>query len=116
LRASEQQLRLLVENLSAGAVFRKGNTLVANKAVEEVTGYSRRELGCIEDWFRLLGCEQANSVRAQYELDRSRGFPHPRTVKVFKKNGETLYLEVAAYFCSESEVWLLVDVTRRKLV
>jgi len=113
LRASEQQLRMLVENLPAGAVYRKGNTLVLNKAVEEMTGYLREEISTIDEWFRLLHREQAGEARSLYEHLREEGFSDRHVRPYFRKNGDLRYFEVAAYSSEEGEVWLLQDITRR---
>ncbi|MBS1830245.1 MAG: PAS domain S-box protein [Acidobacteria bacterium] len=114
LRVSEHQLRLLVENLPAGAVYRKGNFLLLNREVEQLTGYRREEISGVEDWFRLLGRDRAEEARQQYESARARGFPSPRLVRYYRKDGVERYYEMAAYAYEDGEVWLLQDVTRRK--
>lgn len=114
LRASEHRLRMLVENLPAGAVFRKDEYLQLNKAVEEMTGYLREEISTVDDWFRLLGRENAATLRRNYERERERGFPKPGVARIFRKDGQMRYLAVAAYRCEDGEVWLLEDITLRK--
>ncbi len=114
LRASEQQLRLLVENLPAGAVFRKGDFLLLNRQVEHLTGYRREEISSVDDWFRLLGRSRAAEARQQHENARAKGFPAPRLVRFYRKDGVERYFEIAAYAYEDGEVWLLQDVTRRK--
>ncbi|MBI4904021.1 MAG: PAS domain S-box protein [Acidobacteria bacterium] len=114
LAASERQLRLLVENLPAGAVFRKGETLVVNKAVEAMTGYHRQELATVDDWFGLLGGDGAGIARQHYEAARDAGFPEPRMTQVYRKDGQQRLFEIAAYISDEGEVWLIQDITQRK--
>lgn len=114
LRTSEQQLRLLVENLPAGAVYRKGNFLLLNREVEHITGFRREEISSVDDWFRLLGRERAAESRQQHENARAKGFPAPRLVRFYRKDGVVRFFEMAAYAYEDGEVWLLQDVTRRK--
>ncbi|MBL8178673.1 MAG: PAS domain S-box protein [Bryobacterales bacterium] len=114
LRASEQQLRLLVENLPAGAVYCKGDFLLLNREVELLTGYRREEISSVGDWFRLLGRERAAEARQQHDHSRARGFPAPRLVRFYRKDGVERSFEIAAYAYEDGEVWLLQDVTRRK--
>jgi len=114
LRASEHQLRLLVENLPAGAVYRKGNFLLLNREVEHITGFRREEISSVDDWFRLLGRERAAESRQQHENARAKGFPAPRLVRFYRKDGVERFFEMAAYAYEDGEVWLLQDVTRRK--
>jgi PAS domain S-box-containing protein len=110
---SRHQLRSLVENLPAAAVFREGNTLILNKAVEQMTGYLREEISTVDDWFRLVHSGHAENARILYEQAREACFPdrilHPYT----RKNGEQRAFEVAAYTSEDGEVWFLQDITHR---
>lgn len=114
LRASEGQLRMLVENLPAGAVFKKGNMLLLNKAVEQMTGYLREEICTVDQWFKMLGRDHAEETRGCYERIRAEGFAEPRIVQYYRKDGELRLFEVAEYASTDGEVWLLQDVTRQK--
>jgi len=57
LRESEQRLRLMVENLPAGAIHRYGDTMFLNRRTEEITGYSRDEIKTVDakhpGWYGL---------------------------------------------------------------
>ncbi|MCC6341759.1 MAG: PAS domain S-box protein [Bryobacterales bacterium] len=111
LRVSERQLRTLVEHLPAGAVYRKGDALLLNKAVEELTGYRRDEISTVADWFRLVaGVEEE---RVHYEQARAAGFPAPRLVTRYRKDGVARLFEITYYRGEEEEIWLLQDVTER---
>ncbi|MFO0754300.1 MAG: diguanylate cyclase [Thermodesulfovibrionales bacterium] len=115
LRLSERRLSLIVENLPAGTLQREGSAVFFNKAVEEITGYTRSEITTLDQWFTSLYGAKADVVRGYYEEDRAAGFPGTRTVPVIRKDGQTRYVELASYlYDEEKEVWLLHDVTERK--
>jgi PAS domain S-box-containing protein len=111
LRAGEERMRRLVENLPIGAVFCHADRVLANRASERITGYYRDELQTREQWFRLLYRENWQSVLRWYEADRLSGFPEPRLVTLFNKRGEPRQVEFAGYGEGESEVWIFRDVT-----
>jgi PAS domain S-box-containing protein len=111
LRAGEERMRRLVENLPMGAVFCQGNELHANRASERITGYSRDQFQTLDDWFYLLYREEADHVRSMYEADRLAGFPEPRLVSLYNKKGEPRQVEFAAHGEGDNEVWIFRDVT-----
>ncbi len=113
LQQSEQRLRLLVENLPAGAIFVDGETLYLNRAVEEMTGYQRQDINTLRDWFNILYGDQATAVRNLYEMDKKTGFLVSRTVPVKHKDGTKRFVNFAACKEEQGEVWLLNDVTER---
>jgi PAS domain S-box-containing protein len=115
LRASEQRLRLMVENLPAGAVYVEGESLFSNRATEEITGYKRSELRTLDEWFRALYGDSRQAVRELYEADRQAGFPTPRTVPMTRKDGQVRFVQFAAYRFEQGDVWLLHDVTELRL-
>jgi len=114
VRASEQRLRLMVENLPAGAVYLEGNSLLVNKATEKITGYSRSELATPDQWFKALFGSNYEAVRSLHEKDKEAKFPAPRTVAVTRKDGRIRFVEFAAYGFEQGEVWLLHDITELK--
>jgi len=114
VRGSEQRLRLMVENLPAGAVYVEGNTLLVNRATEEITGYRRSELATVDEWFKALYGKNQEAIRRLYEEDKQAGFPAPRTVAVTCKDGRIRFVEFAAYASQQGEIWLLHDITELK--
>ena len=114
LRASEQRMRLMVENLPAGAVHVAGESIYFNRATEGITGYSRSEITTVDEWFRKLYGAEHQAVRMLYEQDRQAGFPVPRTVPLTRRDGQIRWVEFAAYGSEQGEVWLLYDVTELK--
>lgn len=113
LRARERRLRLMVEHLPAGAVYREGEQVFFNHAVEQITGYASAEITTLDQWFTLLYGEKAASVRMLYEQDRAANFPHPRIAPLQRKDGQIRLVDFACYRSDPSEVWLLYDVTER---
>ena len=113
IEQNEQRLRLMVENLPAGAIFVDGETIYLNRPVEEMTGYKRNEIKTLHDWFSVVYGDQAKAIRNLYEADKKAGFLVPRTVPVKHKDGTVRFINFASSPTSEdqSEVWLLNDVT-----
>src|SRR5712692_9384325 len=113
LRDSEQRLRLMVEHLPAGAVYREGDVIFFNTAVEQITGYANADITSVDQWLNLLYGEEATTVRMRYEQDRAANSPHPRTMPVKRKDGQIRLVDFAGYRSESGEVWLLYDVTER---
>lgn len=111
---SHRRLRFVVENLPAGAVYVAGSEIAVNCATESLTGYSRQELKTVEQWFSQLFGERSAEVRDGYLSDRERHFTETRTWPIIRKDGETRWVEHAAYRDDQNEVWLLHDVTDRR--
>lgn len=113
LAEEEQRLRLMVENLPAGAVYVANERLTMNRVVEKITGFERHEIDSLDSWFAALYGERCDEVRAFYEADRSAGFPAPRTVDLRRKDGKERHVSFAAYAYQGAEVWLIQDVTEQ---
>ncbi len=114
LRAREQRLRLMVEHLPAGAVYREGSSILINQAVEAITGYDRSEITTLDQWFAALYGEDAAIARRYYQADRAAHFPETRTMQIRSKKGERRVVDFAAYRFEQGEVWLVYDVTERE--
>lgn len=111
---SLRQLRFIVDNLPAGAIYVSQSQLVINRAVEVITGYSQQELSNVEHWFTRLAPRQFEELMTQYQTDRLAGFPEARLVQIFRKDGQTRWIEHAAYRDGDHELWLLHDVTEQQ--
>ena len=114
LRNSEQRLRLMVENLPAGAVYVERHAILYNKAAIEITGYPNGEITSVQGWFKRLFPHRARQALADYRRDRRTGFPRPRVVPLTRKDGKRRIVEMSGYAYEQGEVWLLHDVTKRE--
>ncbi|CAI5959676.1 unnamed protein product [Closterium sp. NIES-64] len=111
----------------------KGGEVLVNAHVEAIVGYSREELGSVDEWFSLLFREREAEVRKVMDADRKAGFPHPRTMRVVRSDGEQRWVEVVGRDCSNlssssditggaaeggggGELWVVSDITDRLIV
>lgn len=113
LKKSERRLRSMVENLPAGAVYREGDSIFFNKAVEKITGYQPHEITTISEWFSLLYGGEGKRFAAEYEADRATQFADSRIQAIVRKDGQIRFVEFAGYSYEQGEVWLLYDITER---
>ncbi|NWF68264.1 MAG: PAS domain S-box protein [Chloroflexi bacterium] len=112
LRASEERLRLMVENLPIGAVhIDLQDHLLINRAAEHLLGYDRSELSTLEHWFRTLYGDRHAAVFARYHAQRTSGFPKAEIAPIVRKDGQSRLFEFAGYKYEAGEVWLMRDVT-----
>ncbi len=114
MRQSEERYRHLVENLPAGAVLVQGEELYFNKAVADITGYSRDEVNTLDSWFQKLYTGDAKLIRQYYEQDKAANFGLARTVSLTTKGGAKRWATFFAYKFETGEVWLIQDVTEQK--
>ncbi|MEM9701665.1 MAG: PAS domain S-box protein, partial [Planctomycetota bacterium] len=109
----ERQIRFMIENLPAGAVYadRGSETLLCNPTVERITGYPRDRLSTLDGWFATLYPGDADGARAAYERDRDDRFELTRTTNYRHADGTERILETTGYRYNNHEVWLIRDVT-----
>jgi diguanylate cyclase (GGDEF)-like protein/PAS domain S-box-containing protein len=110
------RLREMVEHLPAGAVYIEGGAILLNRAAEAITGYSRGEIGSVDEWFDRVCGADAERVRRQYAADRAAQFPAAREIAIVRKDGAPRFIEFAGYGDANGEVWLLHDITQRRTV
>ena len=111
-----KRLRAMVENLPAGAVFVDHDRIEINQGVEEMTGFLRSELQTVDQWFSNLYRSRESEIRKQYEADRSSGFLKPALVSITRKDGKQRTIEIISHGFADHEVWLLHDVTEKKVI
>ncbi len=108
-------MRHLLDLLPVGAVCLEGDSIYFNSAAERIVGYSSGEIPTVDEWFRKLYPENVPAVRAIYDGEKGAGFPEPRTVPVTRKTGELRWVEFSASATDFGEIWILNDVTERRL-
>ncbi|HMN26930.1 MAG TPA: PAS domain S-box protein, partial [Caldilineaceae bacterium] len=111
LRASEQRLRRLVEQMPAGAVYVEGDMLWLNRQAEVITGYGREELTTLDEWFGKIYPEQHQVMRERYQLGFQRQLSRTSTVEITRKDGQVRLVEFNIFVDDYTAVWLLRDVT-----
>lgn len=114
LQSSEQRMRLIVENLPIGAVYREDERIFPNKAAEEITGYPRCETPTVDRWFKAIYGSQWKAAYDKYQEDRKGGFPEPRTIPLKSKGGQERLVEYTGIAYEQGEIWLMSDITERK--
>lgn len=113
LRAEKQRLRMMVENLPAGAVYiGSDGVLTFNRSAEHITGYDRSEIQSVDQWFEVLSAG-GGRARERYDADRALGFPTSFTSSIKRKDGVQRIVEFAGYRTDQVEVWVLNDVTEK---
>lgn len=110
-----KRLRLMVENLPAGAVFVDHELVELNRTAEKITGYSRDEIHSLDDWYEKLFGEGGSQVRGLHTKDHQAGFPNQTTITIRRKDGRHREVEFAGHAFDHHEVWLLHDVTEQQL-
>ena len=110
---SNRRLRFMVDNLPAGAVNVSEDTIQINRAMEEITGYSRQELDTVKQWFSVLFRDREFQVYNQYLADRAANFPQTCIWELLRRDGQSRWVELTAFRDGRDEVWLLHDVTDR---
>ena len=113
LAQEEERLRLMVENLPAGAVYVGRDKLRINRCAEEIIGYARDEVDSLDKWFSVLYGPDAEGIRTIYEKDLRNGFPHPTVVTLRRKDGLERQVTFHGFSREGLEIWLMQDVTDR---
>jgi len=113
LKASEARFRSMVENLPAGAVFREGERLWLNRAIQRLTGYSQDEVQTLDEWFEKVYTADPAGARLGYEALRASGFSKPEMCVMTRKDGATCHAEFTAFVDDLCEIWLIHDITDR---
>ncbi len=110
---SHRRLRFMVDNLPAGAVYVSADSLLINRAAEEITGYARQDLTTLDRWFSVLFRARSAETQACYLADQAAHFPQTRMWELIRRDGQPRWVEQTAFHDEHDEVWLLHDVTDR---
>lgn len=106
-------LRTIFDRVPTGMVVILGETLLANSAVERMTGYRVDECSTLDRWFHLLFPGRGDAVRAMHEEDRRAGYPDRRLLRVTHRNGALRHIEFQGLQTDHALVWFLTDLTER---
>ncbi len=122
LRKSEERFRNLFENAVDPIVLldRRGKIIMANKKVEEMTGYKRKEL--IGEHFARAGLLTRKSILITLKNFAARlmgGEIKPYEIEIIRKDGRILYVEINASAIKEDgkiigDLVIFRDITERK--
>lgn len=113
LEASEGRMLHLSQNLPVGAVYRIGDELILNDRIQQITGYSNEDINSLKSWFKALMGTGWEDYYEMYLQDKRRNFSQVRTYKILTREGETRWVDFAAFSDEQGEVWILHDVTRK---
>jgi PAS domain S-box-containing protein len=113
INPNRETLMELLCRLPVPVLVIEGESILFNRAAEQLTGYGQEEIASLTDWFRTLYGHGHEQVRGLYEADRAAGFPAPREVPVTRKDGSVRFVEFAATG-TDQVVCILYDVTERK--
>lgn len=119
LRESEENFRVLVETSIAGMAIYQGEHIVnANKAFEQITGYSKDELLAMKFWKIAHPDYQELIKQRGLSRQQNKQVPSCYEVRLRTKNGETRCVELnAAYILYKGKpagMVTLYDITNRK--
>jgi PAS domain S-box-containing protein len=119
LKRSETKFRALAESATAGIfIYQDGHVIYANPAIEEIVGYSLRELHSM-DYLEFVHPDMRRKIADRAVLvNRVAGIPLRDEVKIVRKGGESGWVEYSAarmdYGGRPAVIGTVVDITERK--
>ncbi|WP_448951951.1 PAS domain S-box protein [Labrys neptuniae] len=114
LVARAHWLAAMVENLPVGAVFVTGETIVINRAVEEMTGYGREELADRQAWCRHFGSDFYDALVSLWRQEAPDQASRAIQLGFRRKDGTLRLADFAATRAGDHLIWLMRDITESK--
>lgn len=111
----EKQVRFMVENLPAGAMYvdRYHRTVLCNNAIETITGYDSSQLSTLDKLFETLFGDAAEAELKKYEASITDGNTDQHISTIVTADGNERDLEFTRYRYDHHEVWLVYDRTEQ---
>ncbi|MBN2380674.1 PAS domain S-box protein [candidate division WOR-3 bacterium] len=95
LRESEERYRAFTEEALVGVyIYRERRFLFVNRAMEEITGYSREELLAMDTGKLVIAEDQAMLTARSEARERGEEVPSQYSMRIERKNGQIAVLEV----------------------
>jgi PAS domain S-box-containing protein len=114
LAEREQRLRVLVENLPAGAIYEDEAGFFINARMAELMDRPQEELVTLEAWLGALDPKDGQRLREAYESKRDTHPVAPLLVHFTTGKGARRTLEVRMRTLPYCEIWMALDVTARE--
>lgn len=119
LKENERLLKDILEGISAGiAVYKGERHLYVNRAMEEITGYSREELLSNPIWMVVDPLDRNKVKERALTRQRGEGVPERYDFRILQKGGKRRWVEIRSSRIKWGEklVWLgtFFDITERK--
>lgn len=112
---NRRRWRIMVETLPKPAAHLENGVLWVNDPLVAALGHARADLATPEAWFTRLFGPEADAARAAHERARAGGFAASQEFVVFHADGRERRVELTAHAYDPGEVWIIEDVTERRL-
>ena len=114
-KRAEEKLEAIVEQspIPTIAVLLTGQMISCNKAVEELTGYGRKDIGHVADWVRMLRLEEMCRKKMLEKLQKAENGGSITTEQyvITRKDGVQKTVEAHFSFYGSGHIVQLVDRT-----
>eukprot|EP00271_Cylindrocystis_brebissonii_P002801 TRINITY_DN1358_c1_g1_i1.p1 TRINITY_DN1358_c1_g1~~TRINITY_DN1358_c1_g1_i1.p1 ORF type:complete len:843 (+),score=155.28 TRINITY_DN1358_c1_g1_i1:449-2977(+) len=84
-----------------------------NKALEDISGHRREDVGNLDKWFLACYKERAPAIRELYEVLKADDYPREVTLELWRNDGTRRWVEFTGRGYVGGEVWLIQDITER---
>jgi len=118
LRESEERYRSSIQAAPYGVVVHnnKGEFIIYNKKLEEISGYTIKEVKSVNEWFKKAypDEEYRNEVLKMFRKDMSKGSSSVRQADITRKDGEKrTCMFVSSFISPELRIVFISDITEK---